>query len=480
MSLRIYNTMSGEKIPFEPIEPGHVGMYVCGPTVYDYCHIGHGRSAVVFDVVVRFLRAVGYKVTYVRNFTDVDDKIINRANEIGTSSEDLARRFIDAFYRDMDALFVQRADIEPKVTEHIEDIIKLVNGLIEKNYAYEVDGDVYYSVERFADYGKLSGRQLEDMMAGARVEVDPRKQNPFDFALWKAAKPGEPSWESPWGNGRPGWHIECSAMGSRHLGKTFDIHGGGKDLIFPHHENEIAQSEAANDHPLARFWLHNGFVNINQEKMSKSLGNFLMIKDILKQFHPETVRLFLLSSHYRSPIDFSDKAMIEADSAMDRIYKSLERLETLFGKLNSLEMSGKSGQLWQRCIKAMEDDFNTAKALAEIFDAIHEINRVLDRTPNPKSEKREFLKQTYEDIKRCSSVLGLMNSDVAAYFEAKRALGLTREGIDPKIVDSLVQERSEARKARDFARADAIRAKLQEMNVSIEDRPDGTVWKIEQ
>ncbi|MFZ7128015.1 MAG: cysteine--tRNA ligase [Desulfobacterales bacterium] len=479
MALRIYNTITGQKEVFEPLRPGKVDMYVCGPTVYDDCHIGHGRSAVVFDVVVRFLRAVGYSVTYVRNFTDVDDKIIRRANETGDSPFELAERFIEAFYRDMDALFVRRADIEPRVTEHIDDIVRLVESLIEKRFAYEIDGDVYFAVEKFADYGKLSGRRLEDMMAGARVEVDDRKQNPFDFALWKAAKPGEPSWPSPWGNGRPGWHIECSAMGRRHLGATFDIHGGGKDLIFPHHENEIAQSEAVNGQPLARFWLHNGFVNINKEKMSKSLGNFLMIKDILKQFHPETVRLFLLSSHYRSPIDFSDKAMQEADSAMERILKGFGRMEALFGdETPSTAETNGNGPLWERFVEAMEDDFNTAKALAEIFDAVHHANRVLDDDPVPRDDERNRLKTLYLDLRKCTRVLGLVNSDAESVMGARRELALGGESVDSEWIESRIRERAEARKARDFARADAIRDELLAKNILLEDRPEGTRWTI--
>ncbi|MEE4112403.1 MAG: cysteine--tRNA ligase, partial [Desulfobacteraceae bacterium] len=309
--MRIYNTLTKSKETFEPVVPGQVRIYVCGPTVYDSCHVGHARSVVVFDVVVRYLRSMDYQVTYIRNFTDVDDKIINRANTIGMDAVQLAEKYIREFHRDMDALNVMRADQEPRVTEHIEEIIDIIANLVEKKAAYLVDGDVFYAVETFEDYGKLSGRKLADMVAGSRVEINANKRNPFDFVLWKAAKPGEPSWPSPWGEGRPGWHIECSAMSRRFLGETFDIHGGGKDLIFPHHENEIAQSEAAHGKPFARYWMHNGFVNIDNEKMSKSLNNFLMIKDILQSYHPETVRLFLLSSHYRSPIDFSDQHLKE-------------------------------------------------------------------------------------------------------------------------------------------------------------------------
>ncbi|MFW6284660.1 MAG: cysteine--tRNA ligase, partial [Desulfosalsimonas sp.] len=306
--------------------PGKIRMYVCGPTVYDSCHIGHARSIVVFDVIYRYLRARGYDVYYVRNFTDVDDKIIQRANDLGISSEELAGRYIDEFHADMAALNMAPPDLEPLATGHISQIIGIVERLIEKGYAYQVDGDVYFAVKKWPEYGKLSGRKLEDMEAGARVDVDPRKQSPFDFVLWKSSKPGEPAWDSPWGKGRPGWHIECSAMSAEYLGQTFDIHGGGKDLIFPHHENEIAQSEAAFDKPFARYWIHNGFININQEKMSKFLGNFLMIKDIVKAWHPEVLRLFLVSSHYRSPIDYTEQAMAEAAASLDKIYGLLERV----------------------------------------------------------------------------------------------------------------------------------------------------------
>lgn len=320
MTLRVYNTLGRKKERFEPLEQGRVRMYVCGPTVYDSCHIGHARSVIVFDVIARYLRMKGYDVTYVRNFTDVDDKIIDKAHQLHVDPQSVADRYITEFYEDMDALNVQRADIEPKATAHIRQIVSFIERLMEKDFAYQIDGDVYYSVEKFKEYGKLSGRKLEEMEAGARVDIDRRKQNPFDFVLWKSSKSGEPAWKSPWGLGRPGWHIECSAMSCEYLGERFDIHGGGKDLTFPHHENEIAQSEAVYKKPFVKYWIHNGFVNIDQEKMSKSLGNFLMIKDVIKTYHPETVRLFLLSKHYRSPIDFTDKAMDEASSGLDKIY----------------------------------------------------------------------------------------------------------------------------------------------------------------
>ncbi|RTZ99366.1 MAG: cysteine--tRNA ligase, partial [Deltaproteobacteria bacterium] len=327
MGLRIYNTLTRQKEPFDPLTPGQVKMYVCGPTVYDLCHIGNARSVVVFDVVARYLRQRGYQVTYVRNFTDVDDKIIDRANRMKMAPDALANRYIDEFYTDMDTLNVERATLEPRATDHIDQMCRFIERLIEKNLAYEVDGDVYFAVENFRDYGKLSGRRLDDMAAGARVDVDKRKRNPFDFSLWKSAKPGEPSWESPWGRGRPGWHIECSVMSSELLGETFDIHGGGKDLIFPHHENEIAQSEGATGRTFARYWMHNGYVNINREKMSKSLGNFTFTRDLLARYHPETLRLFLLSNQYRSPIDFSDQNLAQAEIGLEKVYALLKRID---------------------------------------------------------------------------------------------------------------------------------------------------------
>ncbi|MGD9230284.1 MAG: cysteine--tRNA ligase, partial [Desulfobacterales bacterium] len=377
MALRVFNTLGGKKERFEPLKPGRVRMYVCGPTVYDDCHIGHARSVVVFDVIARYLKAKGYDVTYVRNFTDVDDKIIDKANQLGMDWKAVAEKYITEFYRDMDALNVERATIEPKATEHINQILKFVEKLIQKGFAYRINGDVYYSVEKFKEYGKLSGRRLEDMEAGARVDIDERKRNPFDFVLWKSSKPGEPAWESPWGMGRPGWHIECSAMSNEYLGETFDIHGGGKDLCFPHHENEIAQSESVSEKLFVKYWIHNGFVNINHEKMSKSLGNFLMIKDVLKKYHPETVRLFLLSNHYRSPIDFTDQALDEARKGLDKMYALLLRVDNIMGVESTQDI--KSGDFWQQFCEAMDDDFNSARGIGIIFDMVRKVNRMLDQ-----------------------------------------------------------------------------------------------------
>ena len=476
MNIRIFNTLTKKKEFFETVEPGKVRMYVCGPTVYDSSHMGHARSVVVFDVIVRFLRSQGYEVTYVRNFTDIDDKIINRANELGIDCKELAEKYINEFYEDMDALNVQRATLEPRATEHISDIIQVVQKLIQKKTAYPLDGDVYFSVESFKDYGKLSGRKLEDMEAGARVAVDERKRNPFDFALWKSAKPGEPSWESSWGKGRPGWHIECTAMSSSLLGETIDIHGGGKDLVFPHHENEIAQSEAAFGKKFVKYWIHNGFVNINQEKMSKSLGNFLLIKDIIKIYHPESVRLFLLSNHYRSPIDFNEKAMEEASGALEKIYTFLERAGDQVGMAKQVDDT--TGRLWLEFCDAMNDDFNTAQGLGALFSTVRNLNRILDESGDRLSAKdSEQIKSGYFDVLEIGNILGIFKQSPKSYFEQKRQTGIKKEAIDPKLIEKLIHERTQARKSKDWAKADKIRDELLEKNIILEDRADGTVWK---
>mgnify|MGYP006284434161 CR=1 FL=1 len=473
MTIRIYNTLGREKQPFTPITSNTVRMYVCGPTVYDACHIGHARSAVVFDVIARYFRAVGFSVTYVRNFTDVDDKIIARANELGIPPLDVARRYIREFHEDMEALGVPPADIEPRVTELIDPIIEFVGMLVDKGLAYAVDGDVFYRVTAFPGYGKLSGRKLEDMAAGARVDVDDRKEHPFDFALWKSAKPGEPAWKSPWGSGRPGWHIECSAMSWKHLGPQLDIHGGGKDLIFPHHENEIAQSEGVFGRPFARYWVHNGFVNIDQEKMSKSLGNFLLIRDVLKRYPAEAIRHFLLSNHYRSPIDFTDRAMDEAVRGLDRIYTFLERAQGRLGPDDEAAPPAE-GRHWDDFTAAMEDDFNTALGIGALFEAVRSANARLDDEDAPLEPVRAIRAQ----IRRIGGILGLAQLDPAAYFEKRREQNLAGGELDAAEIDRLVRERSEARRARDFARADAIRDQLAARNIVLEDRPDGTVWKV--
>ncbi len=474
MTIRIYNTMSRTKEIFEPLSPGKASVYVCGPTVYDSCHIGHARSVVVFDVIVRYLRAGGFEVTYIRNFTDVDDKIIARANQLGLDPMAIAEKYIREFYEDMDALHVLRADHEPRVTQFMDPIKAFIKKLLDNGMAYQIDGDVFYAVEAFGGYGKLSGRKLEDMEAGARVGINEKKRNPFDFALWKSAKPGEPAWDSPWGPGRPGWHIECSAMAWQHLGKTFDIHGGGKDLIFPHHENEVAQSEGAFNEPFARYWVHNGFVNIDQEKMSKSLGNFLMIKDVRKSYHSETIRLFLLSNHYRSPVDFTDKAMDEARAGLDRIYTFLERAEAAVGP--PAESAETAGEHWRRFTEAMDDDFNTALGIGVLFEGVRTANGLMDARTDDALPRVGAVR---DDILRMGGILGILNQTPAAYFSGRRSSALAAESIDASEIEALISERTEARKARDFARADAIRDELARKNIVLEDRPDGTIWKVD-
>ncbi len=482
MGLKIYNTLTRRKDTFTTVNPGKVGMYVCGVTVYDLCHIGHARSVVLFDVIYRYLMKSGFDVTYVRNFTDVDDKIINRANQVGENWKDLAERFIREFYTDMDALGVLRPTFEPKATEHIEQIQEIILKLIRNGNAYEVNGDVMYSVESFEGYGKLSGKKIEDLVSGARVEVDQKKRNPLDFALWKAVKPGEPYWDSPWGAGRPGWHIECSAMSVKYLGERFDIHGGGADLAFPHHENEIAQSEAAHGCDFATYWIHNGFVNIRSEKMSKSLGNVLNIRDILKLCHPETLRLFLLSSHYRSPLDYSEESLKEAATALERLYSSvlvLDRLIEAGG--TSQQVPDEISNLDKRFVEVMDDDFNTPRCLAILFEAARCVNRINtehgsspDMIPTP-----EVLGQCKADILKLSrDVLGILNDDPSAFVEKARHSGTTELGISEADIENLLQERSQARKDRNFKRADEIRDHLAGMGILIEDGPSGATWRV--
>ena len=486
MTIRLYNSLSRQKEVFEPVESSKVRMYVCGPTVYDSCHIGHARSVVVFDVIYRYLNKRGYDVFYVRNFTDVDDKIIARANTLGISCDEVSERYIKEFHDDMDSLNMVRPTMEPRATEHIEQIIGIISILIDKGYAYSVDGDVYFSVEKYHDYGKLSGRRLADMVAGARVEIDPRKNNPHDFVLWKASKPDEPLWDSPWGPGRPGWHIECSAMSAEYLGQTFDIHGGGKDLIFPHHENEIAQSEAAFGKTFVKYWVHNGFINIDQEKMSKSLGNFLTIKEIVKTWHPEALRLFLLSSHYRSPLDYTDQAMQEATAGMDRIYAALARVEsrlgapvsTLAGKDTDIPVSDQSdtGRLF---VEAMDDDFNTARAIAILFETVRRVNRLMDGQEDSSAHSvQDKIARETREILKIGEILGIANLDPDVYFQQKQASGLGSRQIDPSWVEKKIAERNLARKNKDFSAADAVRDELLEMDIVLEDRPEGTIWKM--
>jgi cysteinyl-tRNA synthetase len=477
--LKIYNTLTKQKEAFKPLRPGKVGMYVCGPTVYDASHIGHARSMVVFDVIFRYLKAVGYDVTYVRNFTDVDDKIINRATELGITTQELSERYIKEFYEDMDALNVERATIEPRATDHIDEIIRAVERLISRGHAYEAGSDVFFAVETFKEYGKLSGRRLEEMEAGARVEVDEKKRDPFDFVLWKGAKPGEPTWDSPWGKGRPGWHIECSAMSTHFLGDHFDIHGGGKDLIFPHHENEIAQSEGAFGSGFVNIWIHNGFLRINQEKMSKSLGNFLVIKEILKEYHAEAVRLFLLFSHYRSPIDFTAQAMVEAEAGLEKMYALLQRIDETIGSPELSESEIGEGELWASFCQAMDDDFNTARGIGVVFEALRQQNRFMDSMGgDAHQEDVARLLSTRTDLMRIGNVLGILTEAPIQFFEKRKAGLLKQKEIDTALVERLIAERAQAREEKDWARADQIRDELAGIDILIEDRPDGTVWKV--
>ncbi len=482
MGLRIHNSLTRKKEEFEPIRPGKVGMYVCGVTVYDMCHIGHARSVVLFDVIYRYLKARGYEVTYVRNFTDVDDKIINRANQLGEEWSTLAERFIREFYTDMDALGVHRPDIEPKATQHMAQIQGLIGKLIEKGHAYQAGGDVMYSVDSFHGYGKLSGKKTDELVAGARVGVDEKKHNPIDFALWKAAKPGEPFWESPWGAGRPGWHIECSAMSMEYLGESFDIHGGGADLAFPHHENEIAQSEGASGGPFVKYWIHNGFVNIRSEKMSKSLGNVLNIRDILSQVHHEALRLFLLSSHYRSPLDYNDASIKEASVGLARLYSAMSTLDELIGfqgtaKETPEELAG----IRERFGEAMDDDFNTPKGLAILFEAARAVNRIataggLRKKGVPKPDLLTAARFEMEEV--AALILGILTQNPKDFLDARRKARLKDLGLSESQLDALIAERTAARNAKDFARADEIRAELSAQGIELKDSRDGTTWNV--
>lgn len=479
MGLRIYNTLTRKKEDFQPVHSGKVGMYVCGVTVYDMCHIGHARSIVLFDVIYRYLKHVGYAVSYVRNFTDVDDKIIKRANEVGENWKDLAERFVREFYVDMDALGVLRPTFEPRATEHIAQIQALIGKLVERKHAYVVDGDVMFAVESFPGYGKLSGKRIDELVAGARIDVNDKKRNPLDFALWKAAKPGEPFWDSPWGPGRPGWHIECSAMSMEYLGETFDIHGGGADLSFPHHENEIAQSQGATGAPFARYWIHNGFVNIRAEKMAKSLGNVINIRDILGTVHPEALRVFLLSSHYRSPLDYNETSIKEASKALERLYAALGTLQDLLDAGGaSTTMPQELTDLTEKFGEAMDDDFNTPRCLAALFDAARAINR-MEAASAEDIPERGLLSRAMEDLlTRARDILGLLNDDPRDFLAASRHGGVEELGISEREIDDLIAMRAEARKRKDFKKADEIRGQLAAKGILLEDTPQGTVWKI--
>lgn len=493
MALQVYNTLTKRKEEFVPLEPGTIRLYVCGITVYDYCHIGHARSVIVFDVIYRYLLHLGYRVEFVRNFTDIDDKIIRRANEEGSDYRTIADRYILAFHEDMNSLGVLRPKLEPLATDHIPEMIDIIGRLVDKGAAYQSGTDVYFRVDRFADYGKLSGRELEDMLAGARVEVDEKKINPLDFVLWKGSKPGEPAWESPWGPGRPGWHIECSAMGTRYLGKTIDIHGGGKDLIFPHHENEIAQSEMAFENQFVRYWVHNGFVNINNEKMSKSLGNFYTIRDVLREVHPEALRLFVISKHYRSPVDFSDETVAEAERSLERLYGTLEMVkerapetsdaaafpEEALRKLDS-ELYEKTASLPELFDEAMANDFNTAQAIGYIFVLQRNLQRFLDSfgRKNLKGAAVVLANRAARVLLEQCNILGLLACEPEEFFDRQRRLKLTTTGVSEEELDRLIELRAKARQGKDFAEADRIRKELEEKRIQLEDSPRGTRWRV--
>ena len=484
--LKIYNTLSRDKQVFTPIEPNKVQMYVCGMTVYDFCHLGHARVMVVFDMVSRWLRASGYEVTYVRNITDIDDKIIKRANENNETIGDLTQRFIDAMDEDSAKLGIIRPDIEPRATQHIDGMIKIIAALIEKGHAYAAaNGDVFYSVRSFADYGKLSGKSLDDLRAGERVEIDTFKKDPMDFVLWKAVKPNEPNWDSPFGGpnggkGRPGWHIECSVMSAAHLGAHFDIHGGGQDLQFPHHENEIAQSEAAHSHDgkpcqMANYWMHNGFVRVDDEKMSKSLGNFFTIREVLKKYDAEIVRFFILRAHYRSPLNYSDQHLDDAKLALTRLYTALRGYDVVESAID-----------WQhpqaaRFKVAMDDDFNTPEAMAVLFDLTNEVNKT-------KSLELASL------LKNLAGVIGLLPRDPNAFLQGQPhvilPLGIAAHdnqvgtpsislvaNASPNEIDAQIIKRHEAKKSKNFAEADAIRKQLADAGIILEDTPQGTTWR---
>jgi cysteinyl-tRNA synthetase len=458
-------------------------MYVCGVTVYDYCHVGHGRAGVVFDTIYRYLKYSGYEVNYVRNFTDIDDKIIKRAQEQNIPWEEITKKFIEAFYEDMGLLNISIPEIEPKATDHIEEMIAMISSLISQDKAYESEGDVYYSVKSFPDYGHLSGKNIDDLQSGARVDVNESKRDPLDFALWKAAKPGEPSWDSPWGAGRPGWHIECSAMGQKYLGETFDIHGGGKDLIFPHHENEIAQSCGVSGKLPVRTWIHNGFVNIDKEKMSKSLGNFFTLRDIYKRHHPEVLRLFLISSHYRSPIDFSEKNLEDAEKVLTRLYESIASAEEAlikngrFNDLASLKDKIDNHELTQKFKQAMDDDFNTAVAVALLNESLRNINRLIAESSS-NGDGLGSIAVELGALKSAGEVLGLFSRTPDQFEKEIFALKSEEKGLDTEKVERLIADRTNARTTKDWAMADQCRDELTQMGVVLEDTPDGTLWKI--
>ncbi|ASW42134.1 cysteine--tRNA ligase [Clostridium isatidis] len=464
--MKIYNSLTRKKEEFVPITPGEIKMYVCGPTVYNYFHIGNGRTFIIFDTIRRYFEYRGYKVKYVQNFTDIDDKMIKRANEEGTTVKDVGDKYIQEYYKDADGLNIKRASINPRATEFVEDIIEFISGLIEKGYAYEVDGDVYFRTNKFESYGQLIGQNLEDLKVGARINVDERKEDPMDFALWKAQKPGEPAWDSPWGKGRPGWHIECSCMAKKLLGETIDIHAGGVDLTFPHHENEIAQSEALTGKKFANYWMHGAFLNINNQKMSKSLNNFLTAREILKDYSADVVRFLMLSGHYRSPLNFSDDLLESAKSSVERMYNAISNLENLIDEVEKEKMDDnereylKSLDVYrQKYIEKMDDDFNTADAITAIFDLIKDINTNISI-----NSSKELCQEVLSLIRELGSPLGILQNSTKLSLEDE--------------VEELIRQRQEARKNKNFALADKIRDDLKARNIILEDTPQGVRWKI--
>lgn len=464
MTVKLYNTMTGKKEDFIPLHDKEVNMYVCGPTVYNYIHIGNARVFIVFDTIRRYLEYKGYKVNYVQNFTDIDDKLIKRAYEENTTVKILAEKYIEEYFKDADSLGIRRATVHPRATENINEIINFIKSLIEKGYAYVVNGDVYYNTIKFKDYGKLSHKNIEELLSGARIEINEEKKNPMDFALWKAEKPGEPSWESPWGKGRPGWHIECSAMAMKYLGKTIDIHAGGPDLIFPHHENEIAQSEAVNNVPFAKYWMHIGYLNINNEKMSKSKGNFFTVRDILNHYEPEVLRFFMLTAHYRNPINFSPELLEQAKSGFMRLSNAVDNLKYLFEVSKDREpvedersFMDKLKEYEKRFELSMDDDFNTADAIAVLFEMVKDINTNIDG-----NSSKELIRYTLDIFLKLSSILG--------FFYKKPDL------IEDEI-KALIDERENARKNKNWALADKIRDELKKQGIILEDTPNGVRWR---
>jgi cysteinyl-tRNA synthetase len=469
--LSLYNTLTRRLEPLVTAEPGHVRMYVCGVTVYDLAHVGHARVYVLFDVVARFLEAQGLRITYVRNFTDVDDRIIERANATGVTAAELGARMCDAFTEDITALGCRKPEVEPRATLHVPDMIELITGLEQRGVAYRAHGDVYFDVHAFPSYGKLSHRKLEDLLAGARVEVGEHKRNPGDFALWKAAKPGEPVWDSPFGPGRPGWHIECSAMSTRYLGQPFDLHGGGEDLVFPHHENEIAQSEAANDKPFATHWAHVAFLRRGVEKMSKSLGNFVTIRDALSRHPADALRLFLLQTHYRSPMDFSEDGVEEARSAVVRMYETLARCDASAAAPAADVAEARVCREEVRA--ALADDLNTPRAIAALHDAVRAANRLLD------AGKAAEARAVADALRESAGILGILQLPPEATLAAWREERAAAAGLSDAEIERLIAERQAARKARDFKRADEIRERLTSSGIDLHDRPDGTTaWTL--